>query len=46
VEGGGHIFVPEAPGHGMEPDLPALRKYLVDVEITVGGEVIYKTPTL
>lgn len=37
------IRAPEAPGLGIEPDLEAIRKYLVDVEIRVGGKTIYRT---
>jgi L-alanine-DL-glutamate epimerase-like enolase superfamily enzyme len=42
----GEIAVPEAPGLGMEVDLGALRPYLVDVTIAVGGETLYATPAL
>jgi L-alanine-DL-glutamate epimerase-like enolase superfamily enzyme len=42
----GHIRVPEAPGLGLAPDLAALQKYLVDVEIAVRGKVLYRTPAL
>jgi L-alanine-DL-glutamate epimerase-like enolase superfamily enzyme len=42
----GYIHAPEAPGLGMNPDLEALRKYLLDVEIRVSGKTLYKTPTL
>ncbi|HWQ13792.1 MAG TPA: mandelate racemase/muconate lactonizing enzyme family protein [Roseiflexaceae bacterium] len=42
----GHLRVPEAPGLGLTPDLGALRKYLVDVEIAVRGNVLYRTPEL
>ena len=42
----GLVHVPEAPGLGMAIDTEALRKYLVDVEITVNGEVLYRTPEL
>jgi hypothetical protein len=38
--------VPEAPGLGLTPDLNAVRKYLVDVEIKVGGRVLYRTPSV
>ncbi len=40
----GQIHVPEAPGLGMTPDVEALKKYLVDVEIQVKGQTIYRTP--
>ncbi|HEX7926604.1 MAG TPA: mandelate racemase/muconate lactonizing enzyme family protein [bacterium] len=46
VDSTGHIRVPEAPGLGMTPDMQALRKYLVDVEIKVRGSVLYRTPAL
>ncbi|MCP4211883.1 MAG: mandelate racemase/muconate lactonizing enzyme family protein [Halieaceae bacterium] len=42
----GQIHLPEAPGLGIRPDLLALEKYLVDVEIKVHNQVIYRTPTL
>jgi L-alanine-DL-glutamate epimerase-like enolase superfamily enzyme len=42
----GLVHTPEKPGLGVEPDLAAIRKYLVDTEIKVGGKVIYKTPEL
>lgn len=42
----GRIAVPERPGLGLEPDLDALAKYLVEVEIQVGGRVLYRTPQL
>jgi L-alanine-DL-glutamate epimerase-like enolase superfamily enzyme len=42
----GKIHLPGAPGLGVTPDVAALRKYLVDTEITVAGKLLYKTPTL
>jgi len=42
----GRIYVPDAPGHGMAPDLETVRRYLVDVEIDVGGRLLYRTPDL
>ena len=42
----GYIHVPEQPGLGMPVDTNALRKYLVDVEIKINGEIIYYTPEL
>ena len=42
----GEIRVPDAPGLGIEIDLAAMRHYLVDVEIKVGGKVLYRTPAL
>lgn len=40
----GLVHVPERPGLGVEPDLSAIRKYLVQTEIIVNGQVLYKTP--
>jgi L-alanine-DL-glutamate epimerase-like enolase superfamily enzyme len=42
----GLIHVPEGPGLGVEPDLPALRKYLRDVEIRVDGAVVFRSEPL
>jgi L-alanine-DL-glutamate epimerase-like enolase superfamily enzyme len=42
----GHIRSPDAPGLGMTPNLEAAKRYLLDVEITVGGETLYRTPEL
>ena len=42
----GQVRLPDAPGMGVTPDLDALRKYLVDAEIKVGGRVLYRTPAL
>jgi L-alanine-DL-glutamate epimerase-like enolase superfamily enzyme len=42
----GQIRLPEAPGLGLSPDLEALRKYLVEVEIRVQGKLLYQTPAL
>lgn len=42
----GQIRLPEVPGLGLAPDLDAIRKYLVDVEIRVNGKVLYQTPQL
>jgi len=40
------VHAPEAPGLGVAPDAEVIRRFLVDVEITVAGEVIYKTPVV
>ena len=40
----GQVRLPDAPGLGLEPDLEIIRKYLVDAEIKVGGEVLYRSP--
>lgn len=42
----GRIAPPAAPGLGMMPDLAAVKPYLVEAEITVGGRVLYRTPEL
>ena len=42
----GQVNVPDAPGLGLMPDLEAAKPYLVDVEIAVGGKVLYRTPEL
>jgi L-alanine-DL-glutamate epimerase-like enolase superfamily enzyme len=42
----GRIHVPDRPGLGMTIDLDAARRYLVDTEITVAGNVLYRTPDL
>jgi L-alanine-DL-glutamate epimerase-like enolase superfamily enzyme len=42
----GQIRLPEAPGLGITPDIEALGKYLVDVEIRAKGAIIYQTPDL
>jgi L-alanine-DL-glutamate epimerase-like enolase superfamily enzyme len=42
----GEISLPEAPGLGLTPDPAAMRKYLVDAQISVNGQVLYRTPAL
>lgn len=42
----GEVMAPNQPGLGMEVDLHALKPYLVDVEIKVGGRILYSTPGL
>jgi L-alanine-DL-glutamate epimerase-like enolase superfamily enzyme len=42
----GEIEYPTGPGLGMTPDTQALKKYLVEAEIRVNGQVLYQTPTL
>lgn len=42
----GMIQAPDRPGLGMTPDIAALQKYLVDVEIHAKGELRYRTPEL
>ncbi len=45
-DGNGLVRLPEAPGLGVEPDLKALEKYLLDVEIVVGGRSLFRSPKL
>ncbi|HTE17780.1 MAG TPA: mandelate racemase/muconate lactonizing enzyme family protein [Armatimonadota bacterium] len=42
----GQITIPDGPGLGLTPDLEAAKPYLLDVEIAVGGKVLYRTPEL
>ncbi|MBK8032989.1 MAG: mandelate racemase/muconate lactonizing enzyme family protein [Chloroflexi bacterium] len=42
----GDIQTPDQPGLGIAPDVAALRNYLVDAEIVVNGQTLYKTPAL
>lgn len=42
----GQVAAPDAPGLGIEVDVAALKPYLVDVSIEVGGKRLYETPTL
>jgi L-alanine-DL-glutamate epimerase-like enolase superfamily enzyme len=42
----GFIRVPDAPGLGMTVNVARLKDYLVDAEIRVKGQVLYRTPEL
>lgn len=42
----GMVRLPDGPGLGMEIDPAAIAEYLVDVEIVVNGESLYRTPEL
>ncbi len=42
----GSVRAPDTPGLGITPDLVAAKKYLVPVEITVGGKALYRSPPL
>jgi L-alanine-DL-glutamate epimerase-like enolase superfamily enzyme len=42
----GFINLPDSPGLGMTIDFEAARRYLLDVEIAVGGKTLYRTPEL
>ena len=45
-DGNGEIHLPERPGLGIDPDPATIRRYLVDAEVCVNGQVLYRTPTL
>ncbi|MFO0912550.1 MAG: mandelate racemase/muconate lactonizing enzyme family protein [Pirellulales bacterium] len=42
----GRIAIPDGPGLGIEPDVQALQKYLVDVEIRVAGRTLFRSVPL
>jgi L-alanine-DL-glutamate epimerase-like enolase superfamily enzyme len=42
----GEIELPNSPGLGIDVDAARIRKFLVDVEITVNGETLYRTPAI
>jgi len=42
----GLVRVPDQPGLGLEPDLAALKKYLVEVDIKVEGRKIFSSSPL
>jgi L-alanine-DL-glutamate epimerase-like enolase superfamily enzyme len=42
----GRITLPDAPGLGIEPDLDALEKYRLDVEIKVAGRTVFQSVPL
>jgi L-alanine-DL-glutamate epimerase-like enolase superfamily enzyme len=42
----GYVRAPDAPGLGITLDSSAIRKYLVDTEIVVNGQVLYRTPDI
>ena len=42
----GCVRVPDGPGLGVEPDLDALQKYFVPVEIKVGGTTVFSSTAL
>jgi L-alanine-DL-glutamate epimerase-like enolase superfamily enzyme len=42
----GEIRVPEAPGLGIDISIEGMRNYLVDAEIKVNRQTIYRTPSL
>jgi len=42
----GEVTLPEAPGLGITVSLAGMAKYLVDVEISAKGKLLYRTPKL
>jgi L-alanine-DL-glutamate epimerase-like enolase superfamily enzyme len=42
----GELALPDKPGLGLNVDTKSLKKYLVETEIRVKGELLYKTPCL
>jgi len=45
-DGDGEIRAPDAAGLGVDIEPEGVRQYLLDVEIRVGGSVLYRTPAL
>jgi L-alanine-DL-glutamate epimerase-like enolase superfamily enzyme len=39
----GRIHLPDAPGLGLDVDLSTIEKYLLEVEIKVGGRVLFRS---
>ncbi|CAB4685055.1 unannotated protein [freshwater metagenome] len=46
MESAGIITIPDRPSIGLEIKLVAVKNYLVETEIKVGGKVLYTTPTV
>ncbi|GAB3430123.1 mandelate racemase/muconate lactonizing enzyme family protein [Flindersiella endophytica] len=42
----GELRLPDRPGLGLTPSPAAIAPYLLDVEIKVGGKLLYQTPIL
>lgn len=42
----GMIWAPDKPGTGMDINLDAVKKYLVQTQIEVGGKTLYRTPSV
>lgn len=40
----GQVQLPAAPGLGIDPEPGAIKKYLVEVEVIVSGQTLYRTP--
>lgn len=43
-DNGGSVRAPDAPGLGIAIDAQAVRRYLVDTELRVGGRTLYRSP--
>ena len=43
-DGKGEVRAPDRPGLGMDVEMARLSKYLLDVEVKVGGRTLYRTP--
>jgi L-alanine-DL-glutamate epimerase-like enolase superfamily enzyme len=46
VDTAGRVAAPDCPGLGVEIDPQALRPYVQEVDITVNGRTLYRTPIL
>lgn len=42
----GELRLPDRPGLGVSPSPESVAPYLLDVEVKVGGKVLYRTPKL
>jgi len=42
----GLVYLSDAPGLGLDVDVQGIQRYLVEVEIRVSGDVLYRTPSL
>jgi L-alanine-DL-glutamate epimerase-like enolase superfamily enzyme len=46
LDANGKIPLPDAPGLGITPNLSTVKAYLVDTEIIVNQQVLYRTPVV
>lgn len=46
IDANGQVSAPQSAGLGMRLDLDAVRPYLVDAEVKVGGKTLYRAPDL
>jgi L-alanine-DL-glutamate epimerase-like enolase superfamily enzyme len=42
----GEVTLPDAPGLGIAVSTAGMARYLVDVEISAKGKMLYRTPRL